>query len=95
MTTHVRMRLLSSDDAATRHICVTERLKFGDMAAVYIHYDMTPDGQVVRRHISVPGKYRNKVVGDLLDAIAECVNAEDIDAVEAVAAIRKQRENVG
>lgn len=60
-----------------RLLCLTEKLKFGAMAAVYIHYDMTEDGAIVWRQISVPGKYRDKDVGNLLKAICERINSED------------------
>lgn len=61
-----------------RYLCVTEKLKFGNMAAVYIHYDLTEDGTIVRRQLSVPGKYRNKDIGDLLNAICDKVNQEEL-----------------
>jgi hypothetical protein len=69
-----------------RHLCITEKLKFGNMAAVYIHYDVTPSGEIVRRHLSVPGKYTQKEMGDLLDAIAKRLNAETIDETESTPA---------
>jgi hypothetical protein len=62
-----------------RHLCITEKLKYGAMAAVYIHYDVTEAGDIVRKHLSVPGKYDQKEVGQLLDAIAARINAETID----------------
>lgn len=61
-----------------RWVCLTEKLKFGSMAAVYIHYDLEPDGTIVRKQISVPGKYENKDFGILLDNIAKRVNAETL-----------------
>jgi hypothetical protein len=63
-----------------RFVCITEKLKFGNMAAVYIHYDVTPDGTIVRKQLSVPGKYENKEIGELLDAIAERINSDAITA---------------
>ncbi len=66
-----------------RHLCLTEKLKCGDMASVYIHYDMDEAGNIVRKQISVPGRYTEKTVGDLLDEIAKRINAETIDEVDA------------
>jgi hypothetical protein len=62
-----------------RTLCITEKLKFGQMAAVYIHYDVTESGEIVRKQLSVPGKYTEKDVGQLLDEIAKRINADTID----------------
>jgi hypothetical protein len=62
-----------------RTLCVTEKLKFGQMAAVYIHYDVTEGGEIVRKHLSVPGKYTQKDMGELLNAIAQRINAETFE----------------
>lgn len=61
-----------------RYLCITEKLKFGNMAAVYIHYDLAEDGTIVRKQLSVPGKYHQKDIGDLLDAIAQRINADAV-----------------
>lgn len=62
--------------AGTRHLCITEKLKFGGMAAVYMHYDATEDGRIVNKQMSVPGKYEQKDFGLLLAAIAERINSD-------------------
>lgn len=64
--------------AGTRHLCITEKLKFGRMAAVYFHFDVADDGRVINKQMSVPGRYENKDVGALLDAIAARINSDTV-----------------
>lgn len=59
-----------------RTICITEKLKCGNMSPVYFHFDVTPDGTIIRKQISIPGKHENKEVGMLLDEIAKRINSE-------------------
>lgn len=68
-----------------RTICITDKLKFGNMAAVYFHFDVDEAGNVVRRQMSVPGKYDNKELGALLDAIARRINADSINETSLMA----------
>ena len=58
----------------TRRECTTEKIKVGNLAAVYLHTEYENDAPVKVR-ISSPGKYESQDIGALLDALAERVTA--------------------
>ncbi len=59
--------------------CLTEKIKSGNMAPVYMHYDVDDGGTIVRKQISVPGKNSHTDFGTLLDTLAKRINAETIE----------------
>lgn len=57
-----------------RRECTTEKIKVGNLAAIYLHTEYEGD-KPVKVRISSPGKYESQDIGALLDAVAEHVTA--------------------
>jgi uncharacterized protein YacL len=62
-----------------RRECTTDKVKVGNLAAVYVHTEYER-GKPVKVRISSPGKYESQDIGSLLDGVAETITKALSDA---------------